>query len=54
MSTGNPAVQWLLASVGVLGVMGVVAAVVQRRIGGGKIYLSVPTVSKHNDLSSKV
>ena len=40
---GNPAVQWLAASVGVLMVMGVVGFVVQRRIGGGKIYMSVPS-----------
>ena len=40
---GNPAVQWLTASAAVLVVMGVVGVVVQRRIGGGKIYMSVPT-----------
>ena len=40
---GNPAVQWLVASVCVLAVMGVVGVVVQRRIGGGKIYVSVPS-----------
>ena len=52
--TGNLAVQWLLASVGVLGVMGVLGVIVQRRLGGGKLYLSVPAVSKHSDLHSKV
>lgn len=40
---GNPAVQWLAASAAVLVVMGVVGVVVQRRLGGGKFYVSVPT-----------
>jgi len=35
-------------------VMGVIGVIVQRRLGGGKFYLSVPTVSKHSDLHSKV
>ena len=45
---GNPAVHWLVSSVGVVGAMMMLWWLLQRRLGTGKIYTSVPGPGPHS------